>query len=355
MNKKNDAELIDRAARGLRDLGLRVEELGEPREARGVRADAWMRIGKGRDLAGYAVEWKRAVTPATLGATVAQLRDLSTAARRRSLLVTEHVTPPVAARLRAERQQFADAAGNAFLEGPRILVYVVGRKRPNVHGAARGAAAFTTTGLKILFALMCDPELAGAPHRAVAAASGVALGAVPGVLRDLRDAGHLLVAGRARRLDANKRLLDAWALAYAQRLRPKTLVAAYEAPALADWNHWALDPKNARWGGEPAAHVLVRHLKPGVLTLYAEKLPPRLVVERRLALARPGMSAAADLRPRLEVRKPFWGKALRTDPNATTVPPVLVYADLLATGEARCLETARMIYDRFLARLLPTS
>jgi Transcriptional regulator, AbiEi antitoxin, Type IV TA system len=30
------------------------------------------------------------------------------------------------------------------------------------------------------------------------------------------------------------------------------------------------------------------------------------------------------------------------------VPPVLVYADLLATGDGRCMETAQMVYDRTL-------
>ncbi|MBC3833208.1 hypothetical protein H8K33_16990 [Undibacterium amnicola] len=34
------------------------------------------------------------------------------------------------------------------------------------------------------------------------------------------------------------------------------------------------------------------------------------------------------------------------------VPPLLVYADLMATGDARCIETAKMIYDEHVARLL---
>ena len=38
-----------------------------------------------------------------------------------------------------------------------------------------------------------------------------------------------------------------------------------------------------------------------------------------------------------------------------SVPPALVYADLLATGDSRCLETAEIIYDRYLARLFPAA
>ena len=94
----------------------------------------------------------------------------------------------------------------------------------------------------------------------------------------------------------------------------------------------------------------MRYLRPGVLTIYADKLPPRLIVEQRLELA--GPLAQDHL---LELRKPFWGRTLRTEGRPDTVPPALVYADLLATGDARCIETAQMIYDDCLARLLPAA
>jgi hypothetical protein len=53
----------------------------------------------------------------------------------------------------------------------------------------------------------------------------------------------------------------------------------------------------------------------------------------------------------VEIRKPFWGKALDTGRRADLVPEPLVYADLLATGDARCIETAQMVYEEHLARL----
>ena len=54
----------------------------------------------------------------------------------------------------------------------------------------------------------------------------------------------------------------------------------------------------------------------------------------------------------VEVRKPFWGETLVADPREDTVPPVLIYADLLATGDARCIETAQKLYDDHLAQFL---
>jgi len=87
-----------------------------------------------------------------------------------------------------------------------------------------------------------------------------------------------------------------------------------------------------------------------VLTIYADKLPPRLMVEHRLVLA-----GRMDDERCLELRKPFWGKALLLGERPDIVPAALVYADLLATGDDRCIETAQMIYDRYLARLFPAA
>ena len=350
MNEKPKTDLLDRAAMALEPLGLTLRKTKQPRGVPPLPADAWVRVGKGKEHIDYLAEVRRTITPATLGALVMQLRHLAATARRPALLVTDYLTPQVAEMLHKQQQQFADTAGNAYLEGPGLLVYVTGRKLTNRQTAPRVNKTFATAGLKVLFALLCDPALADAPHRGIAAAAGVALGAVPAVMADLRQAGHLLVTNKARRLLATKRLLDEWALAYAHTLRGKLLLKTYVAPNFATWADWQLDPEHARWGGEPAANLLVRYLKPGVLTIYADKLPPRLIAQQRLEMA--GPLARDHL---LELRQPFWGRALRVDGRADTVQPQLVYADLLATGDARCIETAQMIYDDCLARLHPAA
>ena len=345
MNAATEANLLDRAIGALRGHGLDVAVQKQPKGPQ-IEADAWLRVAKDKQHIDYGVEAKRAVAPATLGAVVTQLRHDAGAAKRPLLLVTYYVTPPMAEKLRTLEQQFVDVAGNAYLEGPGVLVYVTGRKAKDLQAEPRPGRAFTTAGLKVLFALICDPELAGAPYRTIAAAARVALGAVTPVLGDLRRQRYLLVGDKKRRLLTTKRLLDDWALAYARTLRPKTLAAMYVAPKFETWRDWELDAKQARWGAEPAANLLVGYLKPGVLTIYADKLPPRLVVAQRLVAA--GRLTEERL---VEVRRPFWGEALKIEGHPKTVPPALVYADLLATGDARCIETAQMIYDRILARL----
>jgi hypothetical protein len=340
--------LIRPVLTALEELGLRVVLRTEPKAAN-RRADAYLRVIQGQKHVDYVVEVKRAVTPATVGAVLAQVKDLAEVGRR-VLLVTDYLTPPVAEKLHEAKQQFADTAGNAYLDAAGLLVYINGRKPKKTRVATEVGQTLTVNGLKILFALLCDPVLAETPHRAIAAAAGVALGAVPPVLQGLRQTGHLLVVDRRRRLNATKRLLDEWALLYARKLRPKTLQAKYTTPNFDNWRDWKVNLDEARWGGEPAGALLTDYLRPGNLTLYTERLPPRLMVEQRMVHAERLTTERL-----VEVREPFWGPVLNVAGRADTVPPVLVYADLLATGDGRCMETAQMVYDRYLARLLPAA
>ena len=55
--------------------------------------------------------------------------------------------------------------------------------------------------------------------------------------------------------------------------------------------------------------------------------------------------AIKDEHGNLEVLQKFWAFEL---PKADTQPPLLVYADLIATGDAMNIETAQIIRERFL-------
>ncbi|HCE09632.1 MAG TPA: hypothetical protein DEQ40_13730, partial [Oxalobacteraceae bacterium] len=131
----------------------------------------------------------------------------------------------------------------------------------------------------------------------------------------------------------------------ARVLRPRTLLGRYYVPTLEGWKDWPLAEHGALWGGEPAAAMLTDYLRPGVLTIYAEKLPG-LLAARQKFMKEPAPGHAAVV----EVRRRFWN--FPGDPeHDKLVPPLLVYADLLATGDARCIETAKMIYETYVARL----
>jgi len=340
--------LLDRTVQALRAHSLTVSVQADLASTPDGPARTWLRVARGRSSSNYSVVVKRRLTPDSLGAVLAQLRQPVDAGQPPPLLVTDRVSPPLAERLQASHQQFADAAGNAYLETASFLVLVKGRKPDAKEIALRASRGFSNSRLKVLFALICDPQLAAAPYRTIAAAANVALGSLPAVVSELQRDESLLVHQRQRSLNASKRLLDEWAQAYAVGLRGRTLSARHVAGNFARWPEWPVHQALARWGGEPAAKLLGGDLQPGVLTLYGDRLPARLAAIGRLVPAGP-----TDYQGLLEWRKPFWGEALAAVAGPQMVPPALVYADLLATGNVRCCEAAQTIYESFLARAFP--
>ncbi len=339
-NQQADAELANLAVSHLRGLGVAVDL---DAAAAGLRAKA----GNKARAQNYVVSVKRHLTIATLGMALNGLRELKRERGMPTLLVVDYVSPPLAEKLKEQGQAFIDTAGNAFIQQPDMLIWVVGRKALPSLAPATAGRADTPVGLKILFALLCEPALANATHRDIAARAGVALGSVPATLRDLQEQGHLAVLGNQRRLQTSRRLLDAWAQTYARRLRPKILKGLYTTPLFDTWEQWGLAPSDGLWGGESAAQMLTQYLRPGILTIYTHRLPPLFMAKQRMSKA-PDRAAERVV----EWREPFWGK-LPMDVRPDVVPPLLVYADLLATGESRCIETANLLYEQYIATAFP--
>jgi hypothetical protein len=118
-------------------------------------ADAEVQLGEGRPLV---AEVKRNLTPTTLGQALAQLRRFN----RPGLLVARYVTPQMAEQLKAMDVAFLDTAGNAYVRTPKMFIYITGRKPVGPAPADRPMRAFRATGLKVVFALLCRPELVAA-------------------------------------------------------------------------------------------------------------------------------------------------------------------------------------------------
>jgi hypothetical protein len=256
------------------------------------------------------------------------------------LLVADYVNPNIAERLKQMNVFFLDTVGNAYLNVPPFFIFTIGRKPPPKADYERPTRAFGQTGLKVIFALLCRQDLANAPYRTIAATANVALGTVGWVLYDLKKQGHLVKIGRGdRRLAQKQRLLDRWVAAYPEQLRPKLAIGRYVAPNQKWWEQVHIEQFQGYWGGEVAAARLTGYLKPELATVYIRDTPGRFLAANRLR---------TDPEGNVEVLKAFWDKSCDWT-NPEIVHPVLVYADLLATGDTRNIETARRIYDEQIA------
>jgi hypothetical protein len=97
--------------------------------------------------------------------------------------------------------------------------------------------------------------------------------------------------------------------------------------------------QNAYWGGEPAAEKLTRYLKPAQFTIYAREPIAKLIAAGRMR---------ADPTGNVEILDTFWNFD-RDKEFPDVVPPILAYADLLATHDGRDVEAARLIYEQRIA------
>lgn len=321
-------ETLEQAVAALRQLGLEAHLTPTPLRT-ADRADARLEVQFGKQRMVYTAAVKRHLRPATIGAVLHQLGRLE----ERPMLVADHVTPVLAEKLRAQGVAFIDTAGNAYLEEPPLLVWVTGRRPPDLpHNRAEGRA-FQASGLQVLFALLCKPEIVDLPYRRIAQYAGVAHGTVGWVMAELPKLGYITKFRKRRVLMQPERLLARWAEGYAQTLRPKLLLDRFRTDDLTWWQ--VLDPATfpLLLGGEPAGAKLTKYLRPARITLYGDRIDPKFVAHFKLRREEPG---------NVEVLKRFWNFV---EDVPGLVPAPLVYADLLATGETRCLETAERIYE----------
>jgi hypothetical protein len=106
----------------------------------------------------------------------------------RPLLITTFATPDLAEECRRLDLPFLDTAGNLYLPTDTFVADIRGKVRP-ARPFKDKYRANNPAGLKVVFALLCRPALAGAPYREVATFARVALGAIGPVLNDLTNAG----------------------------------------------------------------------------------------------------------------------------------------------------------------------
>src|SRR6185503_13564367 len=258
--------------------------------------------------------------------------------------VSAYVNPSQADKLRQLGIVFFDAAGNASFQQKGLHVFITGRKPQAPKSLGRPARAFNPTGSRLVFTLLCQPGLENKSYREMAKQAGISLGAVNWIMNDLKSLGHLSDLGaRGRRLVNKKELLKRWISAYPEQLRPKLILGRFRTRHAHDWWKKVQLPPDAFWSSEVAAQLLTKYLKPETVTIYSESNLPKLQAQYGLQ---------RDPNGDIELLRRFWKFDQWEKKDRQTAPPLLVYADLVSTANDRNLETAEIIYDQYIARLV---
>jgi hypothetical protein len=271
-----------------------------------------------------------------------QVGDLQLAGDEQ-VLVVPYVGESQGEQLRTRGICYLDRVGNAWLTDAAgtLAVLVQGRARPAVTASAVGGLLLGKPGLRLVHALLLEPELVRAPYRTVAARVGLPVATIGRAMLALHGQGF--VRNETRRwLARPDELRRRWIDAYGETLRPKLAAGRYRwlepARARQGWQEVAL-PAGTRWGGETAAHLLLDgYLLPEYFTLYSTARRGELMGALRLV---------PDPQGKVEVLIPFDESEMGiVQPGC--VSPLLAYADLVLSGDARNMEVAQMLAKEYL-------
>ncbi|MCB9352058.1 MAG: hypothetical protein H6573_31885 [Lewinellaceae bacterium] len=254
------------------------------------------------------------------------------------MVIAGKISPNIREQLREWKMGYLDSAGNVYVNTGDYFVFIEGQKNyPNT--AKQKRRLFTKTGIRVVFHLLAAPEVQKLTYRELSEALDVSLGSITNAMQQLKDQGFLLKTGSSGwRLHDREKLLKKWIDAYVERLKPDLLAGRFRfASREQNWEKAELPP-DTFWGGEPAACLITGYLRPAEWALYSSQDIPTLMKSLRLL---------PDDNGNVWVYQKFWSDALIHE-QKNTAPDLLIYTDLIASGEERNLETAQKLYDEFI-------
>jgi len=266
------------------------------------------------------------------------------------LILTRHVTPQIGNILRAHGLQFADTAGNAYLAGEGLHVWITGNAAPRGPGELKGP--FTVSGLKLIFVLLKQPNAIRATQRDLASRAGIALGSVGRILRSLFDRGYLIHTGSDDLgLTKLEDLHVLWDTGYTETLRPRLHVGDFSPGPERDIERWfvkhgaILTDKAVHVGGEIGTAVLTQAIRPTRLTLHAQ--------DRDIEALRKELQLYPDPQGSVSILRQFGevGNGKETNSGLLLADPLLLRAELLAHPHERLREARDgLLHEHILPR-----
>ena len=251
------------------------------------------------------------------------------------LLAAAYITPKAKTALKDKRVNYIDGFGNAYIDLENLKIYVEkGNAKPIVNTKNE---IFTLTGAKVLFELLQNPESINTnTYREWADKCGIALGSVSKVLNALTNEGFLIkVNNTEKQLIRREELLQRWIPLINEKVLPTYFIDTYQFGKTSQ-GEWKNIEDNMHWAGEPAAALLTNYINPEEFSLFTNLDKTEIIKKAGLLPNKNG---------NINIFKPFWKVE---DSDFSTVPPLLIYAQLMYNGNSRNIETAKLIYDEFL-------
>jgi len=269
-----------------------------------------------------------------------QIREATLSNDLPILLVTPYISPIISQTFAKEGINYIDKSGNSYIHHEHLFIFIEGKKR-EVSIKINKSRAFGEAGTNLVYELLRHPEHVNLSFRELASLTHLSLGSVGTIIQELTQRGFISKA-KERVLLEKETLLKRWLIAYSEVLRPKLIMKRMRplsSTFYKDWNtlHLSTISSQTQWGGEPAGCILTKNLIPATYTIYTDTSWQN--IGKTLGLI-------PDEEGRIEILSHF-----STEEPKSTVSPLLVYADLMISGDSRNRETAKIIENNELSYL----
>ena len=171
------------------------------------------------------------------------------------------------------------------------------------------------------------------PYRQISNNTGLSLGTITNVVEELLYEKFVIKTSKGRILKNKRALLDTWQVHFNQTLKPKLLLKTMEfvdSDSRKDWELIAL-PDGVCWGGEGGAYLTSKYLIPEQFDIYTEGPSINLMMTRKMRFEENGS---------IHVYQKFWRSQ-----HERVAPMILIYADLMGSGNSRCIEAAQKLIE----------
>lgn len=277
---------------------------------------------------------KRSAKNATYGIMVSALQDMKVSQNR--MIITDYLTKNTAEKLKKNGFNYLDASGNTYIKTDNFFVFIEGKKA-KVNKKTNQTRAFQEAGLKLLLLLISNPETLQFSYRELVEKTGIGLGSVSNVFKELTESNYLLEVKDKRVLKNQDEIIERWVMAYNELVKPRSFRRRMRAVGNELSMKSMLENRNLQlyFGGEPGGQLLTKYLKPKDYMIYTNEEISKVAKELKLVPDESG---------NIELYTKFWSDQLKLK-HEHAAPPLVVYADLLGTGNNRNIETAKLILE----------
>ena len=279
----------------------------------------------------FACEVKIQVSKANYNLVLQQMRKLKEEVDLPLLLASHYFAPDVFESFSAEGINVVDSSGNCKIEAKQLFINIIGQKSTPIKQPK--GKAFNEAGLKAVFYFLLNDTNINQPYRQISNNTGLSLGTITNVVEELLYEKFVIKTSKGRILKNKRALLDTWQVHFNQTLKPKLLLKTMEfvdSDSRKDWELIAL-PDGVCWGGEGGAYLTNKYLIPEQFDIYTEGPSINLMMTRKMRFEENGS---------IHVYQKFWRSQ-----HERVAPMILIYADLMGSGNSRCIEAAQKLIE----------